>query len=115
MTTDRTATVRAMLEATVVVGGCSPRFVKLCSDAAVSVRCAVRAATLQELSTAVARYRPLVIVLRADAYKHRRAEYDELAVDVKAVVLPVASELLEIEELEGQLMAAVAEAERKRK
>ena len=103
-----------MLESTIVVGGCSPRFVKLCSDAAVTVRCAVRGASLQELSTIVARHRPLVIVLRADEYRRHRAEYDERAVDVKAVILPVDNELLEIEELEGLFMAAVAGAERKR-
>lgn len=103
-----------MLESTIVVGGCSPRFVKLCSDAAVMVRCAVRGASLQELSTLVARHRPLVIVLRSDEYRRHRAEYDERAVDVKAVILPVDNELLEIEELEGLLMAAVAGAERKR-
>jgi hypothetical protein len=108
VTTDRTATVRAMLESNIVVGGCSPRFVKLCSDAAVSVRCAVRGVPLQELATTVARYRPLVIVLRADVYKIRRADYDERAVDVKAVILPMASELIDPEELEGLLMATVA-------
>lgn len=103
-----------VLESTIVVGGCSPRFVKLCSDAAVAVRCVVRGASLQELSTMVARYRPLVIVLRADVYKQHRADYDERAVDVKAVLLPMVSELPELEELEGLLMSAVAEAERKR-
>ena len=103
-----------MLESSIVVGGCTPRFVKLCSDAAVSVRCAVRGSSLQDLSTAVARYRPLVIVLRADAYRIRRADYDERAVDVKAVILAVPSELIDTEELEGLLMSAVAEAQRKR-
>lgn len=114
MSTNRNATVRAVVESTIVVGGCSTHFVNLCSDAAVSVRCVVHGASLLELSTAVARYRPYVIVLRTGAYRLRRAEYDERAVDVQAVILTVDSELIELEELEGLLMATVAEAQRKR-
>ena len=102
------------MESTIVVGGCSSHFVQLCSDAALSVRCAVRATSLLELSTTVARHHPLVIVLRAGAYRLRRSEYDELAGDVKALILPIDSELIEIEELEGLFMATVAAAERKR-
>jgi hypothetical protein len=77
------------------------------------VHCEVRAATLEEVATAAVEYRPLVIVLPTLEYWAHRADYDELAGDVNAALVPVA-ERIDPDELEGLFMAAVAEAERRR-
>ena len=111
---DRTTTARAVLPPTIVVAGCSSRLVTRCAQAAEVVHCDVRATTLEELATAVATSRPLVIVLPTVEYWAHRADYDERAEDVNATVVPVASDKIDPYELEGLFMAAVAEAMRRR-
>jgi hypothetical protein len=111
---DRNATVRAVLLPTILVAGCSRRFVGVCVRAAAAVRCDVREARLDEFSTSVATCRPLAIVLQKAEYDARRAEYDERAQDVAACVVPVLEDRVDEYELEGLFMAAVAEAHRRR-
>lgn len=110
----RTTTARALLPPTILVAGCSSRLVTRCAQAAEAVRCEVISTTLDDLPTAAAEHRPLVIVLPTLEYWARRADYDERAEDVNAAVVPVSSERIDPDELEGLFMAAVVQAEQRR-
>ncbi len=111
---DRAPTSPNVLRPTILVAGCSSRLVTRCTQAAEVVRCDLHAATLEELSTAAATLRPLVIVLPTLEYWARRADYDELAQDVKASIVPVANDRVDQDELEGLFLAAGAESQRRR-
>ena len=110
----RTTTARGPLSPTILIAGCSGRMVDRCAQAAEVVRCEVRATTLEDLVTAAAECRPLVIVLPTLAYWADRANYDERAEDFNAALVPLANDRIDPDELEGLFMAAVAEAERRR-
>jgi hypothetical protein len=112
---DRTPSSPPVHRPTILVVGCSSRLVERCTQAAEAVRCDVRSATLDELGAAAVTHGPLVIVLPTVEYWAKRADHDQRASDVKASIVPVANDRVDQDELEGLFMAAVAEAQRRRR
>lgn len=107
-------TLRQFKVPVVLVVGASEELLGLVSDVAITAQVLVSESSAEDVTDNAASMRPLVLVMPEEVYAQDEQNFEALARDVRAKILPVASPLPSAADFEPELTRAMHEAEAQR-